>query len=154
MFWITNAYALGAGQQAGQEGNLLTGLAPFALIFVVFYFLLIRPQQKKAKEHKQMLESLKKGDAVITAGGLYGRIVEARDDVVVVDLGDTKVTVGRPFIAAAPDKKQATAAPKRDKKEKDAKAKPAEKAEDAPAEEPKAPSAEAPKEEAEKNSDK
>ena len=132
MFWITNAYALGAGQQAGQEGNLLTGLAPFALIFIVFYFLLIRPQQKKAKEHKQMLESLKKGDAVITAGGLYGRIVEARDDVVVVDLGDTKVTIGRPYIAAAPDKRQATAAPKRDKKEKDAKGKAADVVEGAP----------------------
>jgi preprotein translocase subunit YajC len=95
MFWITNAYALGAGPQAGQEGNLLTGLMPFILIFVVFYFLLIRPQQKKAKEHSQMLQSLQKGDAVITAGGLYGRILETRDDVIVVDLGDTKVTVGR-----------------------------------------------------------
>ncbi len=135
MFWITNAYALGAGQQAGQDGNLLTGLAPFALIFIVFYFLLIRPQQKKAKEHKQMLEALKKGDAVITAGGLYGRIVETRDDVVVVDLGETKVTVGRPYIAAAPTKQQAAgAAPKPEKK---AKGKAAEKAE-APAEEPKA----------------
>jgi preprotein translocase subunit YajC len=122
MFLITNAYAMGAGPAAGQEGNLFAGLMPFILIFVVFYFLLIRPQQKKAKEHKQMLQALQKGDAVITAGGLYGRIVETRDDVVVLDLGETKVTVGRGYIAGVPAKAQAAAAPKREKKGKESKA--------------------------------
>ncbi len=102
MSWINTAYAMGAGQQAGQEGNLLASLAPFALIFLVFYFLLIRPQQKKAKEHKAMLAALKKGDAIITAGGMFGRIVEIRDDLAVIDLGETKVTMTRGSIAAAP----------------------------------------------------
>ena len=88
MFWITNAYALGAGQQAGQDGNLLTGLAPFAIIFIVFYFLLIRPQQKKAKEHKALVEALAKGDEVITSSGIAGRIAKVTDDFVTVTIAE------------------------------------------------------------------
>jgi preprotein translocase subunit YajC len=118
MFWISSAHAMGAGQQAGQDPNLLASLMPFILIFVVFYFLLIRPQQKKAKEHRELLNSLKAGDAVVTAGGLYGRIAECRDDVVIVDLGDTKVTLGRGFITSVPDKAKAAAAPRPEKKSK------------------------------------
>ncbi len=152
MFWISNAYAMGAGQQAGQEGNLLTSLAPFALIFVVFYFLLIRPQQKKAKEHREMIAALKKGDAVITAGGMYGRIVDINNETAVIDLGDTKVTMGRGYITAVPQKTQA--APPQKKEPKKTKGKGEEKAaeviettaeapqaEAAPAEAPKAPEA-------------
>jgi preprotein translocase subunit YajC len=131
MSWISTAYAMGAGPQAGQEGNLLASLAPFALIFLVFYFLLIRPQQKKAKEHKAMLAALKKGDAILTAGGMYGRIVDTRDDLVVVDLGETKVTMGRAYIAAAPDKKQA--APALKKEPRKGKGKPDDKTEETPA---------------------
>jgi len=136
MFWISNAYALGAGQQSGQaqDGNLLTAFAPFILIFAVFYFLLIRPQQKKTKEHKLMLASFKKGDPVITAGGMYGRILEINDDIVVVDLGETKATFGRAYLAAVPVQ-QAAAAPKKDlkkdKKKDKAEARAEEKAEEA-----------------------
>ena len=69
--FITNAYAQTAGGLAG--GDIMTFL-PMIAIFVVFYFLLIRPQQKRAKETKAMLAALQKGDEVVTAGGLVGKI--------------------------------------------------------------------------------
>ncbi|MGA1862436.1 preprotein translocase subunit YajC [Deferribacter thermophilus] len=70
------AYA--AGQQpAGQ--NPIAAFLPLILIFVIFYFLLIRPQQKRQKQHQQMLESLKAGDEIITSGGIYGKIDKILD---------------------------------------------------------------------------
>jgi preprotein translocase subunit YajC len=75
-------------------------LAPLILIFVVFYFLLIMPQQKKAKQHKQMLESIDKGDEVITSGGIHGKVVGIADQVLTLDIGDkVKIKVSREFIA-------------------------------------------------------
>ena len=65
-------------------------LLPMILIFVVFYFLLIRPQRKKDKEAKQMLESLKVGDRICTIGGIYGTIVRIKDDVLTVEVGEAK----------------------------------------------------------------
>src|SRR5262245_29742699 len=73
------------GQSPGPLGPLLQ-LAPFALILVVFYFLLIRPQQKKARETESMLESLKVNDQVITTGGVYGRIVKLSDKEVGLEI--------------------------------------------------------------------
>jgi preprotein translocase subunit YajC len=73
---------------------------PMVAIFVVFYFLLIRPQQKKAKEAKAMLEALQKGDEVITAGGVLGRISRLTDQYAVVEVGpNTEITVQRQAIA-------------------------------------------------------
>ncbi len=101
MLWTDVAYAMGAAPQGAEAGtgNILAQLMPFVLMIAIFYFLLIRPQQKRAKEHRAMLSALKRGDKVVTSGGLHGTIVEARDDVVVVDLGQTTVTVGRGFVA-------------------------------------------------------
>ena len=65
-------------------------LLPMILIFVVFYFLLIRPQRKKDKEAKQMLESLKVGDRICTIGGIYGTIVRIKDDVLTIEVGEQK----------------------------------------------------------------
>jgi preprotein translocase subunit YajC len=80
--------------------NALMGPLSMVLIFGVFYFLLIRPQQKKAKEHKVMLENLKKGDSVITQGGIYGKIVAVTDQVLTLEVADkVRVRVGRGFIA-------------------------------------------------------
>jgi len=77
------------------------GFLPLILIFVIFYFMLIRPQQKKAKEHKSMLENLKKGDKVITSGGEYGVIEEVKTNTVVVKIAENvKVKYGKPYIAA------------------------------------------------------
>jgi preprotein translocase subunit YajC len=74
-------------QQEGGSGGLL-GLWPIVLIFVIFYFLLIRPQQKKQKDHQKMLESVKKGDRVVTSGGVYGVVVGVKDNVVVLKIAE------------------------------------------------------------------
>jgi preprotein translocase subunit YajC len=72
---ISSAYAQGFG---GAEG--LGSLLPLILIFVVFWFLLIRPQQKKAKEHREMLSQLRRGDQIITSGGLIGKVIKVVSD--------------------------------------------------------------------------
>ncbi len=64
------------------------GILPFVILIVIFYFLLIRPQQKSMKKHKEMVGSLKAGDNVVTRGGVYGRITAVRDDVVTVEVAD------------------------------------------------------------------
>ena len=85
-FFISNAYAQAAG---GSES--LAGLLPLVLIFVVFYFFLIRPQQKRQKEHREMVGNLAKGDEVTTAGGLLGRITEVNDNFVKLEVADNVV---------------------------------------------------------------
>ncbi|MEL6266879.1 MAG: preprotein translocase subunit YajC [Pseudomonadota bacterium] len=77
--FATPAYAQTAGAAPG-GGDFLVQLLPLILIFVIFYFLLIRPQQKRAKEHQAMIEALRRGDQVITSGGMYGKVVKVRDD--------------------------------------------------------------------------
>jgi len=86
---------------AAQPGsNILTLVGPFVLMFVVFYFLLIRPQQKKTKARNGMLKALKKGDKVVTIGGLHGHIMEISDDIVVLRVNDvTKLTFDRGSIS-------------------------------------------------------
>jgi preprotein translocase subunit YajC len=69
---------------------------PLALVFVVFYFLLIRPQQQKAKAHREMVDNLKRNDEVVTAGGLYGRVVELSEKVVTLEISqNVRVRVDR-----------------------------------------------------------
>lgn len=76
--------------------EMLQLLWPFVLMFAVFYFLLIRPQQKRQKQRAQMLNELKKGDKVVTIGGLHGTIAELTDDTVVIRVNDvTKLTFDR-----------------------------------------------------------
>ncbi|HAR95541.1 MAG TPA: preprotein translocase subunit YajC [Deltaproteobacteria bacterium] len=84
---IDLAYAMG-GQATGGQGAGLLQIAPFILLFVVFYFLLIRPQQKKAKQHKAFLDGLKKGDTVVTSGGIYGKITGITDDAVTMEIAE------------------------------------------------------------------
>lgn len=87
--------------QAGQQGSIWGLVLPFVLMFVVFYFLLIRPQQKKQKQRNQMLHQLKKGDKIVTIGGLHGTIVELTDDTVVLRVNDTmKLTFERSAISS------------------------------------------------------
>ena len=96
------AYAMGPNTQAGQgQGGGLIGFLPLILIFVIFYFMLIRPQQKRAKEHKAMLENLKKGDKVITSGGEYGVVEEVKTNTVILKISENvKVKYGKSYIAA------------------------------------------------------
>nr|WP_319491494.1 preprotein translocase subunit YajC [uncultured Desulfobacter sp.] len=93
---ISTAYAMGApGGQAGQAGGL-AGFLPIIILFAIFYFLLIRPQQKKAKEHKQMLDNLKKGNRVVTSGGIFGTIVSLDDTTVGLEIAEkVKIKVAR-----------------------------------------------------------
>jgi preprotein translocase subunit YajC len=102
-----NVYAM-AGQPGGGAGGpqgpaaMIQSFLPLILIFVIFYFLLIRPQSKKAKEHKQMLENLKKGDKVMTNGGIYGLIEDIDADNATIKIGvgsDVKIKVNRGYIA-------------------------------------------------------
>lgn len=95
------AYAMGPAPQGAQgQGGGLMGFLPIILIFVIFYFLMIRPQQKKAKEHKAMLDSLKKGDKVITSGGIYGLIEEVRPNTITLKVAENvKIKFGRGYIA-------------------------------------------------------
>lgn len=82
---ISPAYA----QAAGGGQDMLLSLAPLVLIFVVFYFLLIRPQQKRMKEHKAMLGALRRGDRVVTGGGIIGTVARVpNDEEIVVDIAD------------------------------------------------------------------
>ncbi len=105
------AYAMaGASGDAAGGGGLLT-ILPLILMFGIFYVLLIRPQQKKAKEHRTFLENLKRGDKVVTAGGLYGEITGMTDQTITLEVADKiRVRVGRGYIAALAPKESAKAA--------------------------------------------
>jgi len=90
--FITNAYAQTAGA-TGMEGNLMSFL-PIIMMFVVLYFLMIRPQMKRQKEQKAMMDGLKKGDEVITVGGVLGKITKVTDNYVTVEIAaNTEVLV-------------------------------------------------------------
>ncbi|MDA7848291.1 preprotein translocase subunit YajC [Sulfurospirillum sp.] len=80
--------------------DIFASLLPLIVLFAIFYFLVIRPQQKQAKTHKEMLGALKKGDKIITNGGLIGEVVKPEEDFIKVKLNDdTTVKVSREYIA-------------------------------------------------------
>jgi preprotein translocase subunit YajC len=111
MDWVSVAYAMGAGGQGtgGAQGGGIAAFAPLILMVAIFYFLLIRPQQKKQKEHKAMLDSLQKGDNVVTSGGLHGKVTGMTPEVVTLEIADrVRVKVGRPYIAAVVSKGEVT----------------------------------------------
>ncbi len=108
---MNHLFLLVIGQASGAAGDgapaqdpvsaLIRMALPFALMFGVMYFMLIRPQSKKRKEHEAWLAGLKKGDSVITQGGVIGKITSVSDDVVTLDVGkDVKVRVLRSYIVA------------------------------------------------------
>jgi preprotein translocase subunit YajC len=93
--FISPAFAQ-AADGAQQESSLLVSLAPMILIFVVFWFLLIRPQQRKVKEHRAMVTALQKGEEVATAGGVIGRITKLDDATLTLEIAtDTEILVQR-----------------------------------------------------------
>ena len=94
------AYAMGGAGGAGGEGGGFGAFIPLILMFAIFYFLLIRPQQKKAKQHKQLLSELKKGDRVVSTGGLHGVITGLTDEVVTVEIAPKiRVKISRGSVA-------------------------------------------------------
>ncbi|MGD8256598.1 MAG: preprotein translocase subunit YajC [Desulfobacterales bacterium] len=94
------AYAMGTGGAGGEGAAGFTGFIPLILMFVIFYFLLIRPQQKRTKEHRQMVSNIKKGDRIITSGGLHGRVTGMDDATLTVEIADkVRVKVARGNVA-------------------------------------------------------
>lgn len=96
------AHAAGSFGAAGGQGggNQWMSFLPLILLFVVFYFLLIRPQQKRAKQQKQFIENLKKGDDVVTSGGLYGKITGLTDTTVTIEIAEkVRVKVAKNAVA-------------------------------------------------------
>ncbi len=106
--FVTPAFAQAAG---GAEGSGFEAFLPLILIFVVFYFLLIRPQQKKMKEHKATLSAIRRGDRVVTGGGIVGTVTKVVDDnEVMVEIADgIKVKVQRALISTVLSKTQPVA---------------------------------------------
>lgn len=84
--FITPAYAQAAGSAAGGASAFLIQMAPLLLIFVIFYLLLFRPQQVAAKAHRARIDAVKKGDQVVTGGGLVGKVVKVEDAHVEIEL--------------------------------------------------------------------
>ena len=98
MFFISNAYAQAHADALGFGGNL-TSFLPLVLMFVVMYFLMIRPQQKRAKEQRAMMDALTKGDEVVTAGGMLGRVSKVVDAYVTIEVATgTEITVQKSAI--------------------------------------------------------
>jgi preprotein translocase subunit YajC len=90
------AYAMGTGGAGGGGAGGFAGFIPLILMFVIFYFLLIRPQQKRTKEHRQMIANLKKGDRIVTSGGIHGRITGMDESTLTVEIADkVRVKVAR-----------------------------------------------------------
>lgn len=104
MLGVAFAMAQGGAEAAGGlEG--IKAFLPLILMFVIFYFLLIRPQQKRQKEHKELLANLKRGDEVVTAGGILGRITAVADTFVTVEVADkVRIKVARGQIMSVTSK--------------------------------------------------
>lgn len=103
--FVTPAYAQAAGAGAG---GTISFLVPMVLIFVIFYFLLIRPQQKRQKEHKSMVENLRRGDHVVTGGGILGRVTRVKEgEEIEIEIAEnTRVKVYRSTIQAVLSKSE------------------------------------------------
>lgn len=108
--FISPAYAQTAGGPSGGQAALMQFL-PLVFIFVIFYFLMIRPQQRRMKEHRAMIDAVKKGDTVVTAGGLIGKVSRVQDNEVEVEVApnvkvrvvkSTLSSVGAPAVANDP----------------------------------------------------
>jgi preprotein translocase subunit YajC len=94
---VSEAFAM-AGNAAGQQGGRpgYEGIIMLVIMFAIFYFLLIRPQQKRAKQHKQLIEALKVGDQVVTAGGIHGKVAAVQESVVTLEVATgVKIKVNR-----------------------------------------------------------
>ncbi|MBI2354898.1 MAG: preprotein translocase subunit YajC [Deltaproteobacteria bacterium] len=97
------AFAMAGPPGGGGDGGVMAmfqQILPLVFMFAIFYFLLIRPQQKKAKEHKSLLDALKKGDNVITAGGVHGKVVSVDDTIVTLEIATgVNIKITKSYIA-------------------------------------------------------
>lgn len=108
--FISTAYAMGAQGGAGATaGGGASSLIMMVVIFAIFYFILIRPQQKKMKEHKKMVMELKKGDRVITAGGMYGTVENTTTETLTIKIAEgvkVKITRGSVGTVVKPEEEK------------------------------------------------
>jgi preprotein translocase subunit YajC len=96
LFGVSEAIAMAGPPGGGQQGSGYEGIIMLVIMFAIFYFLLIRPQQKRAKEHRALIEGLKVGDQVVTAGGLHGKVAALQDNVIMLEIATgVKVKVNR-----------------------------------------------------------
>ncbi len=103
MFGLAFAMGSAPGGAGGAGGGMAAfqQIIPLVFMFAIFYFLLIRPQQKKAKEHKALLESMKKGDNVITAGGVHGKVTAVENELVTLEIANNvNIKITKSYIAA------------------------------------------------------
>lgn len=107
--------ALAAPREGASGASVL--LIQMAAIFAIFYFLLIRPQQKQAQRHREMVSSVGKGAVVVTNGGIVGTVVEVREDRLIIESAGTPLEVERSLIARVTDGTERSAAPARTKEE-------------------------------------
>jgi len=114
---INVAYALGQGGAPGGGGaGGFSAFIPLILMFVIFYFLLIRPQQKRTKQHREMINSVKPGDRIVTGGGIHGRVTGVSESTLTVEIADkVRVKLNRGNIAAVLQPAQPVQAPKKNK---------------------------------------
>ena len=101
--FITSAYA----QSAAGGGSLLDMIFPLVMVFAIMYFMILRPQQKRQRGHKAMLEAVRRGDTVVTQGGLIGKVAKVGEDELEVDLGkDMRVSVVKSMIISVRSKSE------------------------------------------------
>ena len=109
--WASSLFAAAApapsGQPANPQADLLKMALPLILMFVIFYVLLIRPQQKKAKEHQALLGALKTRDKIVTSGGMFGEVISIKDKTVTIRCGESKLEVLKSSIAEVVERAQA-----------------------------------------------
>lgn len=100
---VSEAFAMASnGAEATQQGNPYSGIIMLVIMFAIFYFLLIRPQQKRAKEHKALIDGLKLGDSVVTAGGMHGKIAALQEEYITLEVATgVKVKFNRSAVMAA-----------------------------------------------------
>lgn len=122
--FISEASAQGFFGGGGDGGGLIQQIFPLVLIFAVFYFLLIRPQQKKMKAHREMLTAVRRGDRVVTGGGIFGTVTKVvNDQEIVVQIADAvKVRIARGTISEVVSKTEPAQVEKKDKPGEGAKA--------------------------------
>lgn len=93
--FATNAYAMAGGAEQ-QAGGGMEGIVMLVIMFAIFYLLLIRPQQKRAKQHKELVNRLKAGDEVVSAGGIHGKVTAVQDDIVTLEIAaNVRIRINR-----------------------------------------------------------
>lgn len=107
------------GGQDGAGGSTIAAIAPFILIFILFYFLILRPQQKQGREKQDMLKNLKRGDNVVTSGGIYGRVLNITGDIITLEIAKgVSIRVSRSGVSGLASADDEEKKPKEEKPDK------------------------------------